>query len=247
MKDGGAAGGAVRGASRRTRRRTRTCWRGPSSTPPARSTRPARSAPRAAGASASARSLRHIFYGIPDVLGDRARAATPAVACWWSGSGHSALNALLDLAHAGRRGPGHADRLGHPTPVARPAARGRATGPARGTRQARLARRRAARRAAGSSSSPASASTASRSTADGIVVQRRRALAGAGRRDHRRHRLPARLVDPVRSAARSRSGGRESARAGAADRSQRPQLRHGAAARRRRTEAPGRQPVRRSA
>ena len=183
-------------------------------------------------------AARRIFYGIPDVLGaERRRYAGRRVLV--VGSGHSALNALLDLRNS-PRGAGHANHVGHSPSVARPIcseARGRTS--SRSAASSARASAACSTRAA-SSSSPDSRSIGSSSTADGVVVERRGAGAPAGRRNHRGDRVQARLVDALGGAPGSRSGGREPARPRAAHRPERPQLRHRAAARRRGTEAAGR-------
>ncbi len=176
---------------------------------------------------------------MPDVLGrDRGRYAGKTVAVL--GGGHSAIGTLIDLVRLKEEAPRHAGDL---------AAARRQAGEGVRRRRQRQARRRAASWArpsrgwcgkAGSRSRPGfacrtsavqRATTAHRRGLGLLRPPRRR------RRTDRRDRLPARPSLPARAAAGARSGARMSAGAGAADRSQRAQLRHGAAARRARARA----------
>ena len=133
-----------------------------------------------------------IFYGIPDVLGPaRTRYAGKRVLV--SGSGHSAFNALLDLAALAEQDAGYGDYLGG-------AARRYAASSSAAARtiSSRSGARWASGCAAGGDRPGADGDRLQdrrlTATADGIVVGDGDEVAGAGRRDHRDHRLPARLA-----------------------------------------------------
>ena len=84
-----------------------------------------------------------IFYGIPDVLGaERSRYAGRRVLV--VGSGHSALNALLELAQLAARGTRHPHHVGDPPDDDWTPARRSAPGSAGGTRETRFERARPA-------------------------------------------------------------------------------------------------------
>ena len=234
---------AVPRAGVRRRTASTTCSRGPSSTPRAPSTRRARSAPPVCRRSASAprptaSSTASRMCSAP------CAPATRAGACSSSAAATPRLNALLDLARARRGRRRHEDHLGDSPADARVSCSA-APGATSSKSAASSARECAACSTRGaSSSSPASCSIASTTNGRRHRRERRSAHAAPGRRDHRGHRLPTRLVDPVRAPAGPRPGRREPARAGAAHRSEPPQLRHRAAARRRGAEAPGRRRLR---
>ena len=179
-----------------------------------------------------------IAYGMPDVLGkDRARYAGKTVAVL--GAGHSAIGTLTDLA-----------RLATEAPQTRPVWLLRGNDPAkafgggandklaaRGELGAAFAALVAAGRITGRERIPGFASRRRRPS-----PHRRRRLrllrpSGGGGRTDRGDGLPARSRLRPRIAHPARSRDRMPGRAGAADRSQRTQLRHGAAARRARTGA----------
>ena len=208
MKDGGASRGAVRRAGGRSRRRARHPGAGRDrrlrhhrDTRRARRIGPAGDRRAGARPTASSTAFPTCSARIATAIAGRRVLVV--------GSGHSALNALLDLATARRGRPDDARSPG------RCAGRrwascsaARAQRSARGARQARRARAAAARCGPAASSSPASGAIASPAGQDGIVVSAGDARPAARRRDHRRDRIPARLVDPVGGAAGSRSGGR---------------------------------------
>ena len=177
-----------------------------------------------------------ILYGIPDVLGTSSAALRrPRVLV--VGSGHSALNALLDLAGSPRRRP-------------RPESSGRSggrrsgicseagAGPARRTRPA--GRRACGSLLDGGVRAGDRLQRRPRRYDDGrrLVVQRRRTSVRRSTRS-----LPRRASGPTGRSFGVRLDldpvGRESARAGAPDRSECPQLRHRAAARGGGAAAPG--------
>ena len=84
-----------------------------------------------------------IFYGIPDVLGaERSRYAGRRVLV--VGSGHSALNALLELAQLAAEERRHPHHVGDPPDDDWTPARRSAPGSAGGTRETRFERARPA-------------------------------------------------------------------------------------------------------
>ena len=242
MKDAARSGGAVRGACGWSRRRGGRAGAGGDRR--VRHHREAGSARRLGCAAlwASAACPTDIFYGIPDVLGTaRGRYASRRVLV--VGSGHSALNALLDLATLAEQEPGTRIVWAIRRPGHRPAARRRRADQLEergklGSRVRTLLDQGRVELIAGFRIDRVAAA------ADGIVVS-------AGERS-----LPP--VDEVIAATGFRPDWSilsevrldldpavESPRALApAHRPERPQLRHGAAARRGGTETAGRQPVR---
>ena len=188
-----------------------------------------------------AASADRIAYGIPDVLG-AARAAYADATTLVVGGGHSAMNAVLDLAALAREAPGTRVLWAFRRPLAAVNFGG---GAADGL---------AARGALGEQAR--ALVEAGRVEALAPFLVHRVEAAGDGLVVHgeRDGRTEARRIDrmvvatgfrpdlllPRGTPPRARSGGADDARAGAADRPERPLLRHGAPARRGRASPPGR-------
>ena len=177
-----------------------------------------------------------IEAGIPDVLGrDRRRYAKRRIAV--VGSGHSAQNAVRDLAVLAGHSPrhrGHVDRAPlrsgadvrrHRPTTNCPNAAGWAPTPNRSSTMVSC------------NSSPGSGPTASPTDPTERARRSRRPRGRTVRSDHQRHRLPARLGDAVRATRRCRPGAAECPHSGADDRPERPLLRLGTAARSRRARS----------
>ena len=139
-------------------------------------------------------AAEHIYYGIPDVLGaQRARYAGKRVLV--VGSGHSALNALLDLATLA-----DSDDATHITWAIRRPSVGALLGGARNDQleeRGRLGKRVRGLLDAGRLELITGFPHGRRfAGARRSRRERGRPKTAAGRRDHRRHGIPPRLVDP---------------------------------------------------
>ena len=174
-----------------------------------------------------------IAYGMPDVLGkDRARYAGKTVAVL--GAGHSAIGTLTDLA-----------RLAEQAPETRPIWLLRGNDPAKafgGGANDKLAARGELGAAFAALVAAGQVRVESEFRVSHLTADGPRLIVGTGagllrpsrhrRRTHRRDGFPAGSGFRARTSHRARSRDRMPGRAGAADRSERTQLRHGAAARR---------------